>query len=89
MNIENQRIEIDEIDLQIIRLLNRRAKLAIEIGTLKKKSGAAIFDAERECKVIEQIQLANTGPLGKQAINNIFRQIIRESRRVATQASAK
>jgi hypothetical protein len=36
MDIEHWRREIDEIDKEILRLLNLRARLAIKVGTLKK-----------------------------------------------------
>ncbi len=89
MSIEDWRIEIDEIDEQIIGLLNRRARLAIKVGTLKKTCGLEIFDAERERKVINRMMTVNTGPLDERSVTKIFRRIIRESRRVEIQALAQ
>ena len=36
MDIEYWRNEIDEIDAQLLRLLNMRARLALKVGALKK-----------------------------------------------------
>ncbi len=36
MDIEHWRSEIDEIDKELLRLLNMRARLAIKVGILKK-----------------------------------------------------
>ncbi|MDX6502459.1 MAG: hypothetical protein QOG23_5723 [Blastocatellia bacterium] len=41
MRVEDLRIEIDDIDKALIRLLNRRARAAIEVGMLKRTAKAA------------------------------------------------
>lgn len=84
MDIEDWRIEIDEIDEEIIRLLNRRARLATKVGVLKIKAGIPICDPQRERIVIGRVLAANAGPLDETAVGKIFRRIIRESRRVET-----
>lgn len=89
MNIEDWRIEIDEIDEELIRLLNRRARLATKVGVLKMKAGIAICDPERERTVISRVLSANAGPLDEKAVGKIFRRIIRESRRVETRDLAQ
>lgn len=85
MKIEDWRIEIDEIDEQIVGLLNTRAKLAVKIGESKMIEEIPICDAGREQDVIERVLRANRGPLDERAVNRIFRCIISESRRVETQ----
>lgn len=51
MNIEYWRTEIDEVDRELLRLLNRRARLAIKVGALKRAAGrpAAIRIASASC----------------------------------------
>ncbi|HXG85957.1 MAG TPA: chorismate mutase [Pyrinomonadaceae bacterium] len=85
MSIDDWRVEIDEIDEQIISLLNTRAKFAVKIGELKMAEGLAVCDVGREQMVIKRMLEANRGPLDEQAIIKIFRRIIRESRRTQTQ----
>jgi chorismate mutase-like protein len=85
MNIEYWRAEIDEVDRELLRLLNRRARLAAKVGRLKRAAGLPLSDPDREHTVLRQLQQANTGPLDQGAINKLFRHIIRESRRVETQ----
>ena len=85
MNIEYWRAEIDEVDRELLRLLNRRARLAAKVGRLKRAAGLPFSDPDREHTVLRQLQQANTGPLDQRAINKLFRRIIRESRRVETQ----
>jgi chorismate mutase len=85
MNIEYWRAEIDEVDRELLRLLNRRARLAAKVGRLKRAAGLPLNDPEREQQVLRQLQQANTGPLDQRAISKLFRRIIRESRRVEMQ----
>ena len=85
MNIEYWRTEIDEIDRELLRLLNRRARLAMKVGTLKRAAGLPYCDPERERVVLGRLQQANTGPLDQRAISKLFRRIIGESRRVESE----
>ena len=87
MNIEYWRAEIDEVDSELLRLLNRRARLAAKVGRLKRASGLPLVDPDREILVLRRLQKANTGPLDQRAIAKVFGRIIRESRRVETQVS--
>lgn len=86
MSIEDWRTEIDEIDSELLRLLNIRARLALKVGESKKAAGLSIYDLVREREVIERVCRANTGPLDERAVVKIFRRIIRESRRVEARA---
>lgn len=85
MNIEYWRTEIDEIDRELLRLLNRRARLAMKVGTLKRAAGLPYCDPERERVVLGRLQQANTGPLDQRAITKLFRRIINESRRIESE----
>ena len=82
MTIEHWRSEIDEIDKEILRLLNMRARLAIKVGTLKKAADLPFCDPDRERSVLARLQVLNDGPLDQRAVDKLFRRIIRESRRV-------
>ena len=82
MDIEHWRNEIDEVDAELLRLINIRARLAIKVGTLKRSAGLPLRDLEREQFVLDRLQEANNGPLDQEAVVRLFRRIIRESRRV-------
>jgi chorismate mutase/prephenate dehydratase len=84
MNIEYWRNEIDDVDRELLQLLNRRARLAMKVGALKRTAGLPFCDPEREQAVLQTLQQANTGPLDRRAITKLFRRIIRETRRVQT-----
>ncbi|MDT7780050.1 MAG: chorismate mutase [Acidobacteriota bacterium] len=82
MSIEDWRAQIDEIDGELLRLLNRRASLAAQIGALKRHAGLPLYDAGRERDVLARACRDNRGPLDEGAVARIFRRVIRESRRV-------
>jgi chorismate mutase len=80
--IEKYRILIDETDIQIVRLLNIRAKYAIEIGHVKRSLDMPVYVPSREVQVLENVTANNPGPLGNEAITRLYERIIDESRRL-------
>jgi chorismate mutase len=82
MDIEYWRKEIDEIDTQLLRLLNMRARLALKVGALKKAKKLPFSDPDREQYVLTRLRDINTGPLDDRAVYKLFHRIIRESRRI-------
>ncbi len=82
MDIEHWRKEIDDIDAELLRLLNMRARLALKVGAIKQASHLPYCDPERERSVLQRLQEMNDGPLDQRAVGKVFRRIIRESRRV-------
>src|SRR5262245_59139900 len=88
MDIEHWRKEIDEVDVELLRLLNVRARLALKVGALKKAQRMPFCDPDREQYVLTRLQDLNTGPLDDRAIYKLFRRIIRESRRIQTNVAS-
>ena len=82
MDIEHWRKEIDEVDVELLRLLNVRARLALKVGALKKAASLPILDLYRERVVLQRLQELNDGPLDGRAVDKLFRRIIRESKRI-------
>jgi len=77
--IENPRAEIDSIDSEILRLLNRRAEIALRVGAVKAEKDASMVDPIRESEVIARLTNENPGPFDATGIENIFQRIIDES----------
>ncbi len=69
------RNKIDTIDKKILDLLNERAKCAVEIGKIKQAS-SPVYVPSRETEVINNLIRNNKGPLNKQDISSIYREII-------------
>jgi chorismate mutase len=81
-DIYEWRRRIDELDLDLVRILNERATCAIEIGKIKRSRNMAIYDPKREESVIELVTKANPGPLDADGMRRLFERIIDESRRI-------
>ncbi len=82
MNLEDWRNEIDHIDAEIVRLLNRRTRVVRKIGEIKARAGLPARDYEREERVLQSICRSEQGGLRKSAMRRIYSEILRESRRI-------
>jgi len=80
MTLSDWRRRIDEIDLQLVKLLNERSHCAIEVGKLKEKASVPLYQPDREKEVLQNAENANTGPLSDAAIRRLFERIIDEAR---------
>src|SRR5688572_10185037 len=78
-SVNNPRAEIDRIDTELLRLLNRRAEIALRVGAAKSGLDASLCDPKREREVISRLTAENPGPLDSSGIENIFQRIIDES----------
>jgi chorismate mutase/prephenate dehydratase len=70
------REQIDAIDAQILDLLNRRARVAQEVGDVKAETNAPVFRPEREAQVLRSVAQKNPGPLDSRDVQSIFREIM-------------
>lgn len=70
------RVRIDELDARLVELLNERARVVVEIGELKRGTGAPIYAPHREAAVLEKVLQANRGPLGARTIEGIYRELM-------------
>ena len=80
MEISDWRDEIDRLDEELVRLLNRRSTCALEIGRIKRELNIPIYSPNREADVIRHVLSLNQGPLDAGAIRRLFERIIDESR---------
>jgi chorismate mutase-like protein len=79
--LEELRDDIDRVDEVLVRLLNERARVACEVGMLKKSLGVDVYQPEREKQVLAHVRsVAAEGPLGADAIARLFERIIDEAR---------
>jgi chorismate mutase-like protein len=79
--LDDLRDDIDRVDEVLVRMLNERARIACEIGRLKKEMGVEVYQPEREKQVLAHVRsIAAEGPLGADAIARLFERIIDEAR---------
>ncbi|HVA94528.1 MAG TPA: chorismate mutase [Candidatus Dormibacteraeota bacterium] len=80
--IDDWRRKIDEIDRKLVELLNERSHCVVEIGRIKQVSGEALYQPDREKKVLDAAVRVNPGPLPDAAIRRLFERILDEARSV-------
>jgi len=76
MSLEKLRKKIDELDVELVKLLNERARIVIEVGKLKNKTGGQVYAPDRECEVFKRIDNANEGPLPNRTIRAVWRELM-------------
>jgi chorismate mutase-like protein len=74
------RRNIDRIDLQMLALLNERARVVEIIGRVKRENSMPVYEPKREDQVYKNILDNNHGPLPADAVRRVFERIIDEMR---------
>src|SRR5947208_15984224 len=72
--IERLRREIDALDDELLKLINRRAAAASRTGALKQ--GAPAYRPERETEILRRVAEMNPGPLAPERVSGVFREVI-------------
>jgi len=70
---------IDEIDGELVRLLDRRARLARRIGEVKHARGMHSYAPDRERKVFDRVASLSGGDFPRRGLESVFREIISSS----------
>jgi chorismate mutase len=78
--LSEYRVNIDEIDRQLVELLNRRTLIVEDIGRAKSSAGMPIYEPKREDDVYRNVLSQNGGPLTAGALRRIYERIIDEMR---------
>ena len=73
--LDELRNRIDNIDSQILELLNKRASVCQQVGKAKG-SEKPIYVPSREREVVKRLTGDSTGPFPRDAVGNVFREIV-------------
>ena len=74
------RDEIDEIDSDLVKLLQRRLAITSKVGQLKSGVGKPIYDAKREASLFaKRRQQASEAGLSPDLIEDVLRRLMRDS----------
>ena len=70
------RERIDACDAEIVRLINDRLKICLEIGEYKSARGIAVKNEAREDEVLARVLGGNEGPCPPDVLRQIYRILI-------------
>ena len=79
LDLEQLREQVDAVNLQILGLINERAKVIQEIGKIKEKQGVNRFDPLRERHMLDLLKENNIGPLDQKTVDHIFKEIFKSA----------
>ncbi|MFC2948677.1 bifunctional 3-deoxy-7-phosphoheptulonate synthase/chorismate mutase [Virgibacillus sediminis] len=77
--LDQLRGQLDDVNLEILNLINQRAKLVQGIGEIKTKQSMKRFDPVRERTMLDHITAQNDGPFENSTIEHIFKEIFKAS----------
>lgn len=78
-DLNDLRKKIDEIDLRILELLNKRAEIAIAIGKAKQNKNLNIHSPEREREILQRLTESNPGPFPNNVLKLLYEEILSAS----------
>ncbi len=82
-NLQDLRSNIDAVDMKILKLLQERTQLTVQIGEVKKSMGLPVGNQELENQKLEKYtQTAEQLGVGMELAQNIFEEIFWDARRV-------
>jgi chorismate mutase / prephenate dehydratase len=70
------RQQIDSLDGEIVKLLNQRANVVVDIGKLKQQTNEPIYAPDREKIVLQKVRLLNKGPLPDRCLEAVYRELM-------------
>jgi chorismate mutase / prephenate dehydratase len=79
MELGKLRKQIDGLDKKIIGLLNRRARVTLEVAKVKKNKKTCVYSPGRESEVLRNVSRISKGPLGSKALEAIYREVMSAS----------
>jgi chorismate mutase / prephenate dehydratase len=79
-SIKNLRSQIDRIDLSLLRLLNDRSRVALQVGKIKREAHKEVYAPLREKELLDGLIRRNKGPFPNHALRAVFREILSASR---------
>ena len=81
MELTKYRDQINNIDDQILRLLQKRAEISKRVGAVKAETGVAnVYVPHRHKQVIERLKAQNQGAFPEDALEAIWTEILSASR---------
>ena len=71
------RNELDNLNLELLKLVNKRAEIVQDIGEIKGKQSTRRFDPVRERDMLNKIIENNDGPFENSTVEHIFKEIFK------------
>ena len=77
--------QLDEVDREMVRALNQRARLVQELASIKTEAGEQLYDPEREEEILHRVTEENPGPIYDSTMREIFEIIMHRIRDIESE----
>lgn len=71
------RRRVDEVDINIVRLLNKRLEIVLDIREAKISAGLPYKDLQRELEILNKVIKYNSGPMSDEKLQEVFKTILK------------
>ena len=78
--VQELRDRVDEVDKDLVRALNERARIVQEIMAMKAEAGAPVYDPKREEEILQRAMEYNEGPIYDTSMREIYELILHRIR---------
>lgn len=82
MKLDELRVQIDDIDRQLVELYEKRMKISEEVGKFKIEAGRSVFDKEREISKLNTVEAMATSSFNQAGVRELFENIMSGSRKL-------
>ena len=77
--LKQYRLEIEQIDKELAKLICKRMNISLEIGEYKKQNGLSVYDPKRE-EILKEKNLSLVEEKYKQGYSEVFDVILKVSK---------
>ncbi|MGB3683666.1 MAG: chorismate mutase [Rubrobacteraceae bacterium] len=78
--VQELRDRVNEVDKDLVRALNERARIVKEIMAMKAEAGSPVYDPKREEEILQRAMEYNEGPIYDTSMREIFELILHRIR---------
>jgi 3-deoxy-7-phosphoheptulonate synthase/chorismate mutase len=75
--LDQLRSQLDDVNLQLLNLINKRGELVKDIGKIKEQQGMNRFDPVRERAMLDHLSKHNEGPFEDSTVVHLFKEIFK------------
>ncbi len=79
LSLDEIRVRINRLDAELVKLLNERSELVVDVGRLKRQQGLPVYTPHREVEVLDRALHLNRsvgGTLPDKALEAIYRELM-------------
>jgi chorismate mutase len=88
-DLDELRRQIDQVDSRLLELIHERVRLVLQVGAYKARHGLAVYDPERERRLLERLTALAQPPLEPDTVRRVFERLIDESRNLEQRKSGR